>query len=139
MSAISEMQSTDSAISHDSVISADSGNSAPHDFPEFAERALGTPLGGKPVRVLFLGAGELGKEVAIELMRLGAWVCAADSYAGAPAQQVAHEARVLDMADPVAFHAVRRHRGKVSVLLIEHSVGVHVYSLSLKRLRLSGL
>ena len=106
MSAISEMQSTDSAISHDSVISADSGNSAPHDFPEFAERALGTPLGGKPVRVLFLGAGELGKEVAIELMRLGAWVCAADSYAGAPAQQVAHEARVLDMADPVALRAL---------------------------------
>ncbi|BAQ96771.1 phosphoribosylglycinamide formyltransferase [Bifidobacterium angulatum DSM 20098 = JCM 7096] len=50
--------------------------------------------------MLFLGSGELGKEVTIELMRLGAWVCAADSYAGAPAQQVAHEARMLDMADP---------------------------------------
>ena len=49
--------------------------------------------------MLFLGAGELGKEVAIELMRLGAWVCAADSYAGAPAQQVAHEYRALDMAN----------------------------------------
>lgn len=63
-------------------------------------RPLGTPLGKQPTRVLFLGSGELGKEVTIELMRLGAWVCAADSYAGAPAQQVAHEARVLDMADP---------------------------------------
>ena len=62
-------------------------------------RPLGTPLGKHPTRVLFLGAGELGKEVAIELMRLGAWVCAADSYAGAPAQQVAHEYRVLDMAN----------------------------------------
>ncbi|NMA53212.1 MAG: phosphoribosylglycinamide formyltransferase 2, partial [Bifidobacterium sp.] len=56
-------------------------------------------MGSRATRVLFLGAGELGKEVVIELMRLGAWVCAADSYAGAPAQQVAHEARVLDMAD----------------------------------------
>ena len=63
------------------------------------DRPLGTPLGSHPTRVLFLGAGELGKEVAIELMRLGAWVCAADSYAGAPAMQVAHEARVLDMAN----------------------------------------
>ena len=61
--------------------------------------ALGTPLGKHPTRVLFLGSGELGKEVTIELMRLGAWVCAADSYEGAPAQQVAHEYRVLDMAN----------------------------------------
>ena len=58
------------------------------------DHPLGTPLGSRATRVLFLGAGELGKEVVIELMRLGAWVCAADSYAGAPAQQVAHEARV---------------------------------------------
>ncbi|RSX58158.1 phosphoribosylglycinamide formyltransferase [Bifidobacterium samirii] len=100
MSAISETQST---ISTDSTVPVDSEQSAPHAF---SERALGTPLGAAPVRVLFLGAGELGKEVAIELMRLGAWVCAADSYAGAPAQQVAHEARVLDMADPVALRAL---------------------------------
>ena len=53
-------------------------------------RALGTPLGKHPTRVLFLGSGELGKEVTIELMRLGAWVCAADSYAGAPAQPVSY-------------------------------------------------
>lgn len=56
--------------------------------------------------MLFLGSGELGKEVTIELMRLGAWVCAADSYAGAPAQQVAHESRVLDMADPQQLKAL---------------------------------
>ena len=62
-------------------------------------RALGTPLGKHPTRVLFLGSGELGKEVTLELMRLGAWVCAADSYEGAPAQQVAHEYRALDMAN----------------------------------------
>ena len=92
MSAISEPQSTITAIPH---FSSDAATivAASDAFPG---RALGTPLGGSPVRVLFLGAGELGKEVAIELMRLGAWVCAADSYAGAPAQQVTHEARVLD-------------------------------------------
>lgn len=64
------------------------------------------PLGAHPTRVLFLGSGELGKEVTIELMRLGAWVCAADSYAGAPAQQVANEARVLDMADAAQLRAL---------------------------------
>ena len=69
-------------------------------------RTLGTPLGNHPTRVLFLGAGELGKEVALEMMRLGAWVCAADSYAGAPAQQVAHEYRVLDMADAERLRAL---------------------------------
>ena len=71
-----------------------------------SHRPLGTPLGTHPTRVLFLGSGELGKEVTIELMRLGAWVCAADSYAGAPAQQVANEARVLDMADAARLHAL---------------------------------
>ena len=71
-----------------------------------ANRPLGTQLGKHPTRVLFLGAGELGKEVAIELMRLGAWVCAADSYAGAPAQQVAHEYRALDMANAAELQAL---------------------------------
>lgn len=74
--------------------------------PSSTERTLGTPLGAHPTRVLFLGAGELGKEVTIELMRLGAWVCAADSYAGAPAQQVAHEYRVLDMANAAELRAL---------------------------------
>ncbi|QSY57945.1 formate-dependent phosphoribosylglycinamide formyltransferase [Bifidobacterium imperatoris] len=71
-----------------------------------AHRPLGTPLGKHATRVLFLGSGELGKEVTIELMRLGAWVCAADSYAGAPAQQVAHEYRVLDMANADELQAL---------------------------------
>ena len=71
-----------------------------------SHRPLGTPLGAHPTRVLFLGSGELGKEVTIELMRLGAWVCAADSYTGAPAQQVANEARVLDMADAAQLRAL---------------------------------
>ncbi|MDR0951117.1 MAG: formate-dependent phosphoribosylglycinamide formyltransferase [Candidatus Ancillula sp.] len=51
-------------------------------------------------KALLLGSGELGKEVAIELMRFGVYVVAADRYEGAPAQQIANEARVLDMTDP---------------------------------------
>lgn len=67
---------------------------------------LGTPLTPTATRVLLLGAGELGKEVAIELQRLGAEVVAADRYADAPAMQVAHRAHVVDMLDPVALRAV---------------------------------
>lgn len=70
------------------------------------DHILGTPWGKNRTRILMLGSGELGKEVTIELMRLGAWVCAADSYEGAPAAQVAHESRVLDMADPTALQAL---------------------------------
>ncbi|WP_288273849.1 formate-dependent phosphoribosylglycinamide formyltransferase [uncultured Bifidobacterium sp.] len=68
--------------------------------------ALGTPNGNHPTRALLLGSGELGKEVAISLTRLGVRVIAADSYAHAPAQQVAHEARVLDMANADALRAL---------------------------------
>ena len=50
-------------------------------------------------KALLLGSGELGKEIAIELIRLGIKVFAADSYANAPAMQVAQENRVLDMSD----------------------------------------
>ena len=60
---------------------------------------LGTPLQSSAFRVLMLGSGELGKEVAIALQRLGVEVFAADRYANAPAMQVAHHARVLNMAD----------------------------------------
>jgi phosphoribosylglycinamide formyltransferase 2 len=60
---------------------------------------LGNPSKPDNTRVLLLGSGELGKEVAIEFSRLGAWVCAADSYANAPAASVSDEARVFDMAD----------------------------------------
>jgi phosphoribosylglycinamide formyltransferase 2 len=49
---------------------------------------------------MLLGAGELGKEVIIALQRLGVEVIAVDRYANAPGHQVAHHARVIDMADP---------------------------------------
>lgn len=55
---------------------------------------------------LLLGSGELGKEIAIELMRLGVRVCAADSYENAPAMQVAHVARVLDMTNSSLLSAL---------------------------------
>ncbi|WP_066097450.1 formate-dependent phosphoribosylglycinamide formyltransferase [Xanthomonas massiliensis] len=67
---------------------------------------LGTPLTPDATRVLLLGAGELGKEVAIELQRLGVEVIAADRYADAPAMQVAHRSHVLDMLDPDALEAL---------------------------------
>lgn len=52
---------------------------------------------------ILLGSGELGKEVAIELMRLGVHVVACDRYDNAPAMQVAHEKIVLNMKDPQAL------------------------------------
>ncbi len=67
---------------------------------------LGTPLSPHAFRVLLLGSGELGKEVAIELQRFGVEVIAADRYADAPAMQVAHRSHVLDMLDGGAIRAL---------------------------------
>jgi phosphoribosylglycinamide formyltransferase 2 len=67
---------------------------------------LGTPLSDTAVRVMLLGAGELGKEVAIELQRLGAEVIAVDRYANAPAMQVAHRSHVIPMTDPQLLNGV---------------------------------
>ncbi|MFZ5655497.1 MAG: formate-dependent phosphoribosylglycinamide formyltransferase [Pseudomonadota bacterium] len=64
---------------------------------------IGTPLSPHATRVLLLGSGELGKEVAIELQRLGCEVIAADRYGDAPAMQVAHRSHVLDMLDGEAI------------------------------------
>ena len=67
---------------------------------------LGTPLSPSATRVLLLGSGELGKEVALELQRFGVEVIAADRYSNAPAMQVAHRSHVLDMLDPAALRAL---------------------------------
>ncbi|GAB3089977.1 formate-dependent phosphoribosylglycinamide formyltransferase [Lysobacter terrae] len=67
---------------------------------------IGTPLSPHAFRVLLLGSGELGKEVAIELQRFGVEVIAADRYADAPAMQVAHRSHVLDMLDGAAIRAL---------------------------------
>ena len=67
---------------------------------------IGTPLSPHATRVLLLGSGELGKEVAIELQRFGVEVIAADRYANAPAMQVAHRSHVLEMLDGAAIRAL---------------------------------
>ncbi|MEX2474430.1 formate-dependent phosphoribosylglycinamide formyltransferase [Marinobacter sp.] len=67
---------------------------------------IGTPLKAGAFKVLFCGSGELGKEVVIELQRLGVEVIAIDRYANAPAMQVAHRSHVVDMLDGAALRAV---------------------------------
>lgn len=65
--------------------------------------SIGTPLSPTATRLLLLGAGELGKEVAIEAQRLGVEVIVADRYPDAPAMQVAHRSRVFPMRDAAAL------------------------------------
>ncbi|TCJ97917.1 formate-dependent phosphoribosylglycinamide formyltransferase [Volucribacter psittacicida] len=67
---------------------------------------IGTALTPTATKVMMLGAGELGKEVVIELQRLGVEVIAVDRYANAPAQQVAHRAYTLSMLDGEALKAL---------------------------------
>ena len=69
-------------------------------------KPFGTPHTDHALKVLLLGAGELGKEVAIELQRLAVEVVAVDRYAHAPAMQVAHRSHVIDMLDGNALRAL---------------------------------
>src|SRR6201992_4164788 len=81
---------------------------------------LGTPHSPAAVKVMLLGSGELGKEVIIELQRLGVETIAVDRYEGAPAAQVAHRAHVIDMTDAKALRAVvERERPHLIVPEIE--------------------
>ncbi len=64
---------------------------------------IGTALRPGATRVMLLGAGELGKEVAIECQRLGLEVIAVDRYADAPAMHVAHRSHVINMLDGAAL------------------------------------
>lgn len=66
----------------------------------------GSPLTPQARRIMLLGSGELGKEVAIEAQRLGIETIAVDRYAGAPAMQVAHRNYVIDMLDGAALRKV---------------------------------
>jgi phosphoribosylglycinamide formyltransferase 2 len=68
--------------------------------------AIGTPLSPSATRVLFCGGGELGKEVVIELQRLGVEVIVVDRYRNAPAMQVAHRSHAISMLDGAALRAV---------------------------------
>ena len=69
---------------------------------------IGTPFSDTATRVLMLGSGELGKEVVLELQRLGCEVIAADRYDNAPAMQVADRSYTLSMLDGDALEAVVR-------------------------------
>lgn len=81
---------------------------------------LGTPLSPTALRVMLLGAGELGKEVIIALQRLGVEVIAVDRYANAPGHQVAHRAHVISMTDGAALRAlIERERPHLVVPEIE--------------------
>jgi phosphoribosylglycinamide formyltransferase 2 len=66
----------------------------------------GTPLKPDAQRLLLLGCGELGREVALEAMRLGLEVIGVDSYAQAPAMQVAHRSHVINMLDGPSLRRV---------------------------------
>jgi phosphoribosylglycinamide formyltransferase 2 len=67
---------------------------------------LTTPMFGKSIKILLLGGGELGKEVAIEAQRLGVEVVVVDRYDWAPAMHVAHRRYVIDMLNSNAVKAV---------------------------------
>jgi len=67
---------------------------------------IGTPGSQSALRVLLLGAGELGKELVIELQRLGCETIAVDRYTQAPAMQVAHRSHVINMLDGAALREV---------------------------------
>ena len=68
--------------------------------------SIGTPYSGTATRVLFCGGGELGKEVVIELQRLGVEVIVCDRYENSPAMQVAHRSHAVNMLDGKALRAI---------------------------------
>ena len=67
---------------------------------------LGTALTPSATRALFLGAGELGKEVIIEMQRFGVEVIAVDRYPNAPGMQVAHRSHTINMLNPAELRRV---------------------------------
>ena len=82
--------------------------------------SIGTPNTVSATKLMLLGSGELGREVAIEAMRLGLEVIAVDRYKGAPAMQVAHRSHVISMLDGKALRAlVERERPDMIVPEIE--------------------
>ncbi|MBQ6669247.1 MAG: phosphoribosylglycinamide formyltransferase 2, partial [Deltaproteobacteria bacterium] len=82
--------------------------------------SFGTPLSETGTRLMLLGSGELGREVALEAMRFGIEVIAVDRYANAPAMQVAHRAYVISMLDGKALRAlVEKERPALIVPEIE--------------------
>ena len=77
-----------------------------HDGYQMNSTVIGTPLSLNSTKVMMLGSGELGKEVVIELQRLGVEVIAVDRYPNAPAMQVAHRSHVINMLDGAELRSV---------------------------------
>ncbi|MBE1161685.1 formate-dependent phosphoribosylglycinamide formyltransferase [Dyella acidiphila] len=83
-------------------------------------KPFGTPCSKHAMKILLLGSGELGKEVAIELQRYAVEVVAVDRYAQAPAMQVAHRSHVIDMLDGAALrHLIEQEQPDLVVPEIE--------------------
>ena len=68
--------------------------------------SIGTPLTSNSTKLLLLGSGELGKEVAIEAQRLGVEIVAVDRYKNAPAMQIAHRSHVISMLDGESIRSI---------------------------------
>ncbi len=75
-----------------------------------------SPLQSNSIKIMLLGSGELGKEVAIEAQRLGVEVIAVDKYANAPAHLVANRAHVIDMQDREALMRLIRKEQPTYIL-----------------------
>ncbi|WP_026841316.1 formate-dependent phosphoribosylglycinamide formyltransferase [Citrifermentans bremense] len=93
---------------------------------------IGTPLKNSATRMMLLGSGELGKEVALEAQRLGIEVIAVDRYADAPAMQVAHRSHVIDMLDREQLDRVVRLENP-SLIVPEIEAINTVYLLELEK------
>ncbi len=95
---------------------------------------LGTPLSSNSIKVLLLGSGELGKEIALEAHKLGIEVVAVDRYDNAPAMHVAHRRYVVNMLNENAVkEVVRRERPDVIIPEVEA-----INTTALKELELEG-
>lgn len=87
---------------------------------------IGTPLSASAIKVLLLGSGELGKEVIVELQRLGVETIAVDRYPDAPAMQVAHRSHVIDMQDAAALRELLRAEDPDVVVPELEAIATHV-------------
>ena len=83
-------------------------SSGTSSFTHITSDQIGTPFSTSSTKVMLLGAGELGKEVAIELKRLGCEVIALDRYQNAPAMQIADKSYCLSMLDGDALEKIIR-------------------------------
>ena len=77
--------------------------------------SIGTPNTPSSTKLMLLGSGELGKEIAIEAQRFGLEVIAIDRYKNATAMQIAHKYYVIPMTDAKALEAVIRKKPVVSL------------------------